>query len=433
MAKGALTDRKIQSLKPRAAPYIVPDPQVPGHGVRVMPSGHRSFVLNTRYPGSSNPAPRALGSYGELTLEQARKKAGQWRNLIKGGIDPQIQEERDRQATLLKQRTIFTAVAEDFIRAKLGKERKGREVERDIRRDLVPKWGRRPITEISRSEIRQLIEDKAQDAPAQARNLLGTAKRLFSWAVDREAYGLSASPAADIKPSKIDAIGEKRSRDRALNDEELFALWRTVGRLKYPYGPVYQLLILTALRLNEAADAHWSEFDLKNDVWVIPASRMKGKNSKARPHAVPLIAEIKSILAELPRFNRGRFLFSTTFGEKPVWISNKIKDKIDARMLLTLRTLARRRGEDASTVELAPWTNHDIRRSVRSNLSRLRIAEEVREAVLAHVRPGIKGTYDVHDYLDEKRQALDLWAVRLRSIVAPPPSSDNVVRIPASA
>ena len=98
MAKGALTDRKIQSLKPRAAPYIVPDPQVPGHGVRVMPSGHRSFVLNTRYPGSSNPAPRALGSYGELTLEQARKKAGQWRNLIKGGIDPQIQEERDRQA-----------------------------------------------------------------------------------------------------------------------------------------------------------------------------------------------------------------------------------------------------------------------------------------------------------------------------------------------
>ena len=209
-------------------------------------------------------------------------------------------------------------------------------------------------------------------------------------------------------------------------------MWRTVGRLKYPYGPVYQLLILTALRLNEAADAHWSEFDLKNDVWIIPASRMKGKNSKARPHAVPLTAEIKSILAELPRFNRGRFLFSTTFGEKPVWISNKIKDKIDARMLRTLRALARSRGEDASAVELAPWANHDIRRSVRSNLSRLRVAEEAREAVLAHVRPGIKGTYDVHDYLDEKREAITLWAARLRSIVAPPPASDNVIRMPAS-
>ena len=397
-----------------------------------MPTGRRTFVLVTRYPGSDHPAPRALGSYPELGLEASREKARAWRKLIFKGLDPAEQEERDRQATLRKQRTTFTAVAEDFIKARLGKERKGREVERDIRRDLIPKWGRRPITEISRSEIRHLIEDKAQDAPAQARNLLGTVKRLLSWAVDREAYGLSASPAADIKPSKIDAIGEKRSRDRALNDEELFALWRAVSRLKYPYGPAYQLLVLTALRLNEVADAVWGEFDLKNDCWIIPAERMKGKNSKARAHAVPLTPEIKSILAELPRFNRGRFLFSTTFGEKPVWISNKIKDKIDARMLRTLRALARSRGEDASAVELAPWANHDIRRSVRSNLSRLRVAEEAREAVLAHVRPGIKGTYDVHDYLDEKREAITLWAARLRSIVAPPPASDNVIRMPAS-
>jgi hypothetical protein len=68
------------------------------------------------------------------------------------------------------------------------------------------------------------------------------------------------------------------------------------------------------------------------------------------------------------------------------------------------------------------WTNHDIRRTVRSNLSRLKVSEEAREAVMAHVRPGIKGTYDLHDYLDEKREALDLWAARLRSIVEPPPT-----------
>jgi hypothetical protein len=62
---------------------------------------------------------------------------------------------------------------------------------------------------------------------------------------------------------------------------------------------------------------------------------------------------------------------------------------------------------------------------VRSNLSALRIAEEVREAVLAHARPGIKGTYDLYDYKDEKLEALTLWAARLRSIVEPPPA--NVV------
>jgi hypothetical protein len=65
---------------------------------------------------------------------------------------------------------------------------------------------------------------------------------------------------------------------------------------------------------------------------------------------------------------------------------------------------------------------------VRSNLSALRIEEEVREAVLAHARPGIKSTYDLHDYADEKRQALELWAARLRTIVQPP-SATKVVEL----
>jgi hypothetical protein len=78
-------------------------------------------------------------------------------------------------------------------------------------------------------------------------------------------------------------------------------------------------------------------------------------------------------------------------------------------------------------VALQPWTNHDIRRSVRSQLSRLKIPEEVREAVLAHVRPGIKGVYDLYDYLDEKREALQLWAGRLRGIATPQPA--NMVRL----
>jgi hypothetical protein len=100
-------------------------------------------------------------------------------------------------------------------------------------------------------------------------------------------------------------------------------------------------------------------------------------------------------------------------------------------MLGTLRALARRRGDDPSKVELARWVNHDIRRTVRSRLSRLKISEEAREAVLAHARPGIKGIYDHHDYLDEKTEALQIWGNRLREIVEPPPA--NVVVIPLAA
>jgi len=98
-------------------------------------------------------------------------------------------------------------------------------------------------------------------------------------------------------------------------------------------------------------------------------------------------------------------------------------------MLRTLRAMARQRGEDASKVNPQPWTNHDIRRTVRSGLSRLKITEEAREAILAHVRPGIKGTYDLYDYFDEKREALELWATRVRGISTP--KSDNVVRLSA--
>jgi len=206
-------------------------------------------------------------------------------------------------------------------------------------------------------------------------------------------------------------------------------LWRAAQRTPYPYGPVYVLLMLTALRLNEAADASWGEIDRRAGLWVIPAERMKGKNGKARAHAVPLTDQISALLESLPRFQTGDYLFSTTFGEKPAWIGPRVKRQIDARMLRTLQALARRRGEVPSRVGLPRWTNHDIRRTVRSQLSRLKIAEEVREAVLAHARPGIKGVYDHHDYFAEKRAALELWGGRLRTIVEPQPS--NVVSLRA--
>jgi integrase len=157
---------------------------------------------------------------------------------------------------------------------------------------------------------------------------------------------------------------------------------------------------------------------------------MKAREAKARPHAVPITSDSRALLAELPRPRAGKFLFSTTGGAKPVWISDKIKKKLDARMLRSLKALARMQGRDPEAVTLPKWKNHDLRRTVRSGLSRLRIPEEVREAVLAHVRPGIKKTYDLYDYFDEKRDALEKWAGLLQSIVNRPAS--NVVRFSAA-
>jgi integrase len=423
--KRKLNDRLVKSLKPAKAGtrYEVQDTTLPGFMVRVTDTGQCSYVLRTRFPGSPNANRRAIGDVGAMALTDARERAREWLALIAKGVDPAVEAERARQAAMRKQKNTFASVAEDFIEKKLPGERKGKEVAQDIRREFIPLWGRRPISEVSRQEIRAAIEAKAQTAPAQARNLLVEIKRLFAWAVDQDRYGLEASPAELLKASKI--VGERISGDRVLSDAEIFALWRTAGRLPYPFGAVYRLLILTALRLNEVADTSWPEFDIAKRHWVIPATRMKGRNSKAKAHVVPLTNDILKIIEALPRFKFGAFLFSTTFGAKPVWVGDKIKKQVDARMLRTLRALARRRGDDPAKVKLPHWTNHDIRRTMRTKLSELRVQEEVSEAVLAHVKQGIKGTYNQYQYFDEKRAALDLWAARLRDIIEPPAA--NVV------
>jgi integrase len=341
VAKGAavvsknLTDRKVRSLKrdrkleDKLGHYDTWDAVVPGLGVRTSATGRRTFVLVARYPGSRNPTRRALGVYGELTLEQAREKARTWLEMLRKGIDPAAAEEERRQAALRLQANTFLSVAEDYLRLEVigpdpekPRQRKAANVARDFRSIFIALWGERPITSISRHDVLALIEgirdngtaatmaaygkrgkaDRKQ-APVQARNLLAHLKTFFNWAIERDTYGLESSPCEHLKATRI--IGERRSEDRTLNDTELFAFWRATKRMSYPYGPFYRLLLLSGLRLNEVAGAAWDEFDLAKGIWTIPASRMKGKNGKARPHSVPLTADIMAILESLPRFNRG--------------------------------------------------------------------------------------------------------------------------------
>jgi len=425
-----LSDRKIQSLKPAAkgARYQVMDSEVPGFGVRVTDAGVRTFIFRTRFPGSTNPNRREIGRYPVMALAEAREKARQWRIMVKQGIDPAVEERRQRAALAAQQATTFGNVVEDWFKEKVSKERQGDDVERNVRFNCEALW-KRPIVDISDADIRAIIKGKKDVAPAAARNLLGNIKRFFSWAIEQGTYSIAASPCDRLKATKL--IGKKKRGNRILSDDELFALWRAAQREKYPFREVYQLLMLSAVRLNEAAQAGKSEPDPSRKIWTIPAERMKGDNDEARPHAVPMIPSIVAVFDAVPKFKGGPYLFSTTFGKKPVHIGDVVKRRLEKRMRRTLKALARRRGEDVAAVTLPRWTNHDIRRTVRSNLSRLKVAEEVREAVLAHARPGIKGVYDVYDYLDEKREALELWAARLRAITSPAP--DNVIKFSAMA
>jgi integrase len=430
MPKRNLTDRTLKSLKSdKSRTYDVMDSIVPGLGVRVLDSGRRTFVLVTRYPGSKNPTRRALGEYGELTVEKARDKAREWLELIRKGVDPQEHEERQRLAEQRKRENSFAAVAEEFIayihRKKL---RTAAVMERTLRQTFVKRWGARPITEITSGDISRVIREAIdRDAKYQAFHDFALIRRVFNWAIGTDEYGLEGNPCRRLDTG--DLIGDRHARDRVLSDDELRALWRVTEREEYPYGPLYRLLALTGLRLGEICGAEWSEFDLQASEWTIPAARMKKVKGGAKPFMVPLTEAIMDVLRSLPRFTSGEFLFSHSHGKRPLRPNqfSDIKDRLDKSILEQLRAIAIDAGKDAKRVALPSFVNHDIRRTVRTHLSALRIGEEVREAVLAHVRPGIKGVYDKHKYLDEKREALTLWNARLRSIVEPPPA--NVVEL----
>jgi integrase len=257
----------------------------------------------------------------------------------------------------------------------------------------------------------------ARGSPYQARNLYGYAQRIFNWAIGRGVYDITGSPLDRLKSSEL--VGKKRPRTRTLNDAEIAALWRAAQRLGYPYGPLFQLLLLTGQRKSEIAEARWREIDLKARLLIVPAARMKGD----APHVVPLVADAMQIIEALPRFADGDYLFSTMAGSNPVNGFSKSKLRLDQLMLDELR-------KENPEALLVPFVIHDLRRTMRTGLSSLPVPNLVRELVIGHVKPGLHKVYDQYAYLPERTDALALWAARLRSIIDPLPSSSNVVTLP---
>lgn len=459
MAKVALTDRFVRSParlgEVRGASggrrdYF--DSVVPGLALRVFASGHRSWNLITRYPSTpTHPTRRALGDcylpaeaprgvdgtsagaegggslppimHGALTLGEARDKARRWLDLIGRGVDPKVQEARDRAAALRAQEATFGRVAEEFLTrrtATLAHAQKARHI---VEREFVKRWGMRPAADILPEEaaaaIRAIVK---RGTPAQARGAFEWLRLLFRWAIGTGEFGLTVSPMANLSSTAL--IGKKLARDRVLLDDELRAVWNACGgpggeqalaearrrgvtrdanaKLGYPYGPLFRLMILTGQREREVAGARWSEIDLDKATWLIPTARMKSD----RAHLVPLAPDALALLRALPRFTEGDYVFTTTGGAKPVNGFSKSKERLDV----------------VSGVQ--GWVLHDLRRTVRTNFSALPVQDLVREAVIAHARPGLHKVYDLHSYAEEKRKCLELWEQRLRGIIAPKPPAD---------
>jgi integrase len=374
---------------------------LPGFGLRCRPEGARNYVAGGRF-GGQHFKPLDLGDARILRFEDAEQKAREWLAADAAGLDPRdIEAARKREESRKLGNTVANVAETFLVEAVVGdnpdkpKQRQWKEVKRQITM-LVDKFGKRPIHDITRDEIIRFVKDK-RSKPAEARNLLGRTKAMFGWAQNQD-YGLERNVATDIKASAI--IGKRVVRERVLSVDEVRQVWRAASKMPYPNGPMYKLLILTGLRLNECAGACWSEIDTEAKTWSIPGARMK----TGLPHVVPLTDHMLDVLGSLPRFV-GDHIFSTDGGHKPIHPSTHEKRKIDAEL------------------QIPAWQNHDLRRAIRTKLAELGVADPVAEMVLAHKQGGIKGVYNKHQYLEERRAALEQWGNEVN-----PPSNITPMR-----
>ena len=239
-----LTDRFLKSIPPapRGQRVEVFDSRVPGFGIRISdtvdadPSrrskaGRVAFMLYARFTPGAAATRRVIGVYGAISLEQARRTAGEWRSQIDKGIDPAVVEaearEKEARERALRMKHSFGNAAEAFIARKLPSERRGKEVERDFRAYFVNAWLDRPISEITKFDVLEVINRKQHTAPQTARGLLVIIKRFFNWTIGQHVYGIEHSPCDRLSRAKL--FGEPIPRSRRLTDAELFAFWRAPG------------------------------------------------------------------------------------------------------------------------------------------------------------------------------------------------------------
>jgi integrase len=419
MSRVVLTDAKCLALKPGTKRRFVPDALAPGLILQITPQGHRSFMLRGIWPGGRNRVRRLLGEVGVLSLEDARAQARQWLALLAQGRDPQLELAEQRRQASAEQALTFAHVADAYIADRLRGQRQGARSAREIRSELSARWGTRPIASIGRADIVQLVDDLRERAHnsvgerasgAHARCIFSHARALFAWAALR--FDLPSSPCDRLRPQALGIA--PRARQRVLSDAEIRALWRATEAMGYPFGDFVRLLLMSGARRGEIAHLRQSHVDLERRLITLPAEQVKSGSE----HRIPITADLAALLSGLPRFKSGDLVFATDCGRRPIGGFSKRTARLHRLMRAEL-------GNDMPSFCL-----HDLRRTMRTRLSEIGIAEVVAERAIGHApRNPLARIYDQHRYADEVRAAFERWHARLRALVSPPPP--NVVALRA--
>ena len=439
MPKLKLTQAAVDRLKPPASGRVeVWDLTLPAFGLRVAaprPGGEARKTWQVMYRVNGKLVRETLGTLAAIPkVESARDLARASMEKAQRGIHPVEERERAEAAAraaaaaeAARQQDTLGAVIDRYLLNYAKKRMRPdyfAETKRTLERDVkASSLGARPIREITRREIREVIEAiVARGAPSHANHVLMYLRVMLNWAMANDLIERNPCDGLKMPAPTVE-------RDRALNDEEVRLFWLGCDKIGWPFGPLFKLLLLTAQRRDEVAEAQWSEFNLEKAVWVLPRHRVK--NDKA--HVVALSPAAVEILAALPRIRNNGWLLTST-GETPVSGFGRARERLAAAMLDRLKKELVEAGKVTEAAErtIEPFTLHDLRRTAATGMAGLGVAHHVVDRILNHTAGKISGVariYNRHEYADERKAALDAWAAHIARLVEPPPATTTVVRL----
>jgi integrase len=385
----SLTDKQVAALPRKKKRYVLADPELRNHVVRVPASGPATYYCVCRSP-SGKLIWHKVGATNEIGIEEARTRCREATRKIKAG-EPLVEPQAGSVAV----------VTAEWLKRHVEKNRHraADEQRRIITKYVVPLLGERPFATLRRSDVAAFL-DKVEDAngASMADHCLATLRSVGSWYSAR--HDDYVAPFAGRHMRRVPA--QKRHRARILSDVELRAIWRAAEGDEF--GSIVKMLLLSAQRFSKVTHLQWS--DLTPDgVWVI--NTQDREKSNAGQLQLPRLA--LDVIAAQKRCAGSPFVFQryreTGGGAKAIF------DK---------------------KCGISGWVLHDLRRTARSLMSRAGVLSEHAERVLGHAIVGVVGVYDRHDYFDQKTHALQRLAALVEQI-ASGPAGGNVVQLPVAS
>jgi integrase len=369
-----LTDLTVRAL-PMGTHF---DATTPAFGIRV--GKHRRTWIVMR--GQERRRIR-IGHYPTVTLSEARKEA-----------------KRLLAATDISgKRITFGEAYETFKTHYIAhrKERTQRDYRRMIEKHFLPTLKPKRMDAIT-SYMLSAITDGLVDTPSEQAHALSVCRIFFRWAIRPQRRYISVNPLEGMQ------IAKSKKRKRILTDEELRAVWAAAAEDDGDFGDIVRLLILMGQRRGETgalADRYYSH---NRQTVTLPPELTKNN----REHTFPVGPMASAIIHKRVQLQReNALLFKAKGSDLPFSGWSKCKKALD------------------KLAKIAPWRMHDLRRTFRTTLGRLKVRPDIAERLVNHIsaRTDMEETYDLYTYLPEMREAIEKWEAFVHSVCIDTPAA----------